>query len=184
MFRALFLDRDGVIIENQPNYVRSWQEVIFLPGALDALAMVSKTSDVKIVLVSNQAVIGRGYIDLKECLRINDQIISVITSSGGRIDGSFICPHAPEDNCDCRKPKPGLLLRASRELGLDLCNSMMVGDGLTDLQAGFAAGVGRNVLVLSGRGRDQLKLPLAKTLPPFEVFKDLSSFIQSVFVKS
>jgi len=88
---------------------------------------------------------------------INDRLISIFQNSGGRIDGVFVCPHAPEEHCDCRKPKPSLVFEAKKEFALDLEKSWLVGDALTDLQTGMNSGIKNLVLVESGRGKKQLK---------------------------
>lgn len=150
---TIFLDRDGVIIENRPDYVRAWAEVEFIPGVLDALAQIA-TSDYAIVIVTNQAGIGKGLLTPSLSDSINQKIRDAIGQRGGRVAGLYVCPHTPADNCECRKPKPGLLLQAARELDLDLSRSWMIGDALTDLQAGQAAGV-QPLLVLTGRGGEQ-----------------------------
>ena len=103
---AVFLDRDGVIIQNCKNYVRDWKDVEFLPNALKALKQLSQTQ-YKIIIVTNQSAIGRGIITMVQAEAINQRIIEEITLAGGRVDGLFICPHAPEDHCFCRKPQPG-----------------------------------------------------------------------------
>ena len=132
---AIFLDRDGVIIENHPDYVRSWDDVIFYPQALSALAQICQ-SPYAIVLITNQSAVGRGIISINMAWAINQQLVDVVQQSGGRIDGVYMCPHAPWEGCDCRKPKPGLFLQAAQELGLDLGRSLMIGDALTDLPVG------------------------------------------------
>jgi D-glycero-D-manno-heptose 1,7-bisphosphate phosphatase len=169
---AIFLDRDGVVIENNPNYVRSWSDVFIYPHALSALARISKLN-YRIVIVTNQSAVGRGLISLQDAQDINDRLVAEIQANGGRIDGVFMCPHAPEDNCSCRKPNSGLILEAARELSLDLKRSTLIGDALTDLQAGLAAGVSRNILVMTGRGKNQLLLKAANELEPFLVYENL-----------
>jgi D-glycero-D-manno-heptose 1,7-bisphosphate phosphatase len=161
---AIFLDRDGVIIENCPNYVRSWADVVIYPQALAALAKLSKLP-YKIVIVTNQSAVGRGLISLSSARAINDRLIEEISQHGGRIDGVFMCPHAPDDGCDCRKPLPGLLLQAQQALSLDLSRSLMVGDALTDLLAAQAASVGRAALVRTGRGAAQARAALTARPP-------------------
>ena len=153
MRRSIFLDRDGVIIENREAYVRSWADVEFIPGALPALAQAALT-DYAIVVVTNQAGIGKGLIDAADSEAINQRLRGEVERAGGRLDGIYVCPHTEADDCDCRKPKPGLLLRAARELGLDLARSWLIGDAQTDLQAAQAAGV-QSLLVLTGRGAEQ-----------------------------
>jgi len=172
MLPALFLDRDGVIIENRPGYVRSWADVDIFPQALKALAHV-KDSPYKIVIVSNQSAVGRGFVEIRAINHINDRLLQEIRHAGGRVDGVFICPHAPQEDCACRKPKPGLLLQAASSLSLDLSRSIMVGDALSDLLAGEAAGVQNLVLVKTGRGADQLPLVLSSTLKRCTIYETL-----------
>ena len=112
MFPAIFLDRDGVIIENVPAYVRSWADVSIFPQAVQALVRLNH-SPYKIVIVTNQAGIGKGLFSQAEAESINQRLIGEIERAGGRIDGVFMCPHTPNDGCDCRKPKPGLFMQAA-----------------------------------------------------------------------
>ena len=154
MIPALFLDRDGVVIKNHADYVRSWEDVVFLPQVMDDLVMAA-SSPYKIVIVTNQSVVGRGLISLQTAEEINSKFVRCIREAGGRIDAIYLCPHAPDDNCDCRKPKPGLLLQAAEDLSIDLAKSIIIGDAFSDLQAGKAAGIQRLVLVRTGRGATQ-----------------------------
>lgn len=154
---AIFLDRDGVIIENRAEYVRNWSDVKFLPDALDAISKIDK-NNFRLVIVTNQSAVGRGIISLAAANRINDRLLQQIRRAGGDVDGVYMCPHQPADNCSCRKPLPGLLLRASKDLDIDLPSSFMVGDASTDILAGHNAGVRTSVLVETGRGKDQKKL--------------------------
>lgn len=171
---AIFLDRDGVIIENRPNYVRSWEDVTIFPQALSVLARL-RDLPYQIVIVTNQSVVGRGGISLQAAQAINERLVAQIVDAGGRIDGVFMCPHAPSDRCECRKPKPGLLLQAAQALAIDLSSSWMIGDALTDVMAGKAAGVKRTALVLTGRGMAQMERPEADRISPFVVYDDLSA---------
>lgn len=148
---AVFLDRDGVIIENRSDHIRSWEHVRFLPGSLDALRTLAAT-DLAVVLVTNQSAIGRGLLTPEEASHINDRLTERIVESGGRLDAVYMCPHDPAAGCDCRKPAPGMLLRAANEMALSLADSFLIGDARTDVEAARAAGV-RPILVLSGRGK-------------------------------
>lgn len=182
MVNAIFLDRDGVIIENRENYVRGWSDVAFIPGVLSALEKLSASS-YKIVIITNQSAVGRGIISLAAANEINRQVVNQIEKNGGRVDGVFICPHAPSVQCDCRKPQPGLLLQAAAALKIDLSGSVMVGDALSDVQAGQNAGVQRTVLVLTGRGAVQASLPEAALLKPFEVCNSLSDLLPDLLIQ-
>jgi D-glycero-D-manno-heptose 1,7-bisphosphate phosphatase len=176
MRTAIFLDRDGVIVENRAEYVRAWSDVAFIPGALDALARLNKTP-YAVVLVTNQSAVGRGLISQEKALDIQRDIEAAIFAAGGRIDDTLMCTHAPWEDCPCRKPRPGLLLLAAEKHALDLERSFMIGDALSDVQAGRSAGVFKSALVLTGRGSDQIHLAEAEELAPIEVFPRLSDFI-------
>ena len=172
MIPALFLDRDGVIIENRDAYVRSWEDVTFIPDVLRALAKISQ-SPFPILIVTNQSAIGRGILTLAQAQDINRQILETIRLNDGRVDDIYICPHTPANHCDCRKPEPGLFLRAAADYSIDLSHSIMIGDTLNDLLAGQNAGLVNNALVLSGLGLSQLDLPLPPKLNSFLVFDAL-----------
>jgi D-glycero-D-manno-heptose 1,7-bisphosphate phosphatase len=174
MHPALFLDRDGVIIENQPNYVRRWEEVHFFPQALTALARIAHTP-YKIILVTNQSAVGRGILPYETVLALNNRIIEQVQHAHGRIDATYICPDAPWENSGCRKPLPGMLHQAAQDHNLNLHQSIMLGDALSDVQAGRAAGVHTTALLLTGRGTDQATQPEAATLAPLLTFPDLQT---------
>lgn len=161
------------MVENRSDYIRSWEDVDFLPGSLEALADI-RDSPYLIVIVTNQSAVGRGYITLERARAISDRILARIVAAGGRVDAIYMCPHAPDAGCSCRKPRPGLILQAARDLDIDLGRSILIGDALTDLQAGRAAQVPTTVLLRSGRGADQIRLPQAQALKPFPVFDDLA----------
>jgi D-glycero-D-manno-heptose 1,7-bisphosphate phosphatase len=154
MQRAVFIDRDGVICRNRKDHVKSWEEFVFLPGALEALAWLA-CQDLSVVVITNQAIINRHIVPVEAVEDIHAHMVQAIEAAGGRIDRVLYCPHRPDEHCPCRKPQPGLLLKAASELGLDLSSSYLVGDAETDVQAGRAVGC-RRYLVLTGRGRQQL----------------------------
>jgi D-glycero-D-manno-heptose 1,7-bisphosphate phosphatase len=176
---AVFLDRDGVIIENRADYVRSWDDVEIYPQALEALAQI-RDSPYKIILVTNQSAVGRGIIPLSTADAINKKLVQEIEQANGRIDAVFMCPHAPDVGCNCRKPQPGLLLQAAAMLPLDLSGSIMIGDALTDLEAGRAAGVGRLALVRTGRGAAQAQLPGVAHFLLVPVYDTLSAAVRDL----
>jgi D-glycero-D-manno-heptose 1,7-bisphosphate phosphatase len=153
---AVFLDRDGVINENRDDYVKCWDEVHFLPGVFAALARLAR-APFRIVLVTNQSPIGRGILTRQEVEAINRRLVAEVSVHGGRVDGVYTCPHHPDEGCDCRKPRPGLLLQAARDLDLDLSRSYLVGDAASDVEAALAAGCSP-IFVLTGRGQGQQSL--------------------------
>jgi histidinol-phosphate phosphatase family protein len=177
---AIFLDRDGVIIQNRDNdYCKTWDEVVFIPRAFDSLKRIAGW-DCVVVVVTNQAAVGKGILTLETATELNERILSEVRSRGGRIDKAYLCPHRKEDYCDCRKPKPGMLMQAAREFNIDLSRSVMIGDALTDMQAARNAGV-RGILVRTGRG----KRDLAKLDEPiwFEVANDLAEAVESISLR-
>ena len=177
---AIFLDRDGVVIENRPTYVRRWEDVEIFPAAVKILSRIA-SFPYQIVFVTNQSVVGRGIISIDAAQEINRRLLYKLGKQGCRIDGVFMCPHAPDDRCSCRKPFPGLLFQAASALKIDLVNSMMIGDAWTDLQAGHSAGVAQVALVLTGRGRQQLdELERPPELTDISMHNDLAAALESL----
>jgi D-glycero-D-manno-heptose 1,7-bisphosphate phosphatase len=181
MNSAIFLDRDGVIIENRPEYVRDWSHVTFIPQALEGLRAL-RDQEWKIVLITNQSAVGRGYVSRQKADEINERLVEAINHQGGRIDGVYMCVHAPSEDCSCRKPRPGLIQTAANDFSLNLAESWLVGDAWSDLQAGYHAGIPNLVMVKTGRGQDQLDLTNPPAVGRFwivEHFLDFVSLIQS-----
>lgn len=172
MFPAIFLDRDGVLIENRSDYVRDWSQVAIYPMTYSALSRLQQ-SGYKIVIVTNQSAVGRGLISLESAEEINHRLINKIQENGAQVDGVYMCPHHPDDQCNCRKPKPGLLLQAVNELSLDVSRSWMVGDAWSDLLTGQAAKVRGAIMVKTGRGSEQMLQPQPKELGVFHLVKDV-----------
>jgi D-glycero-D-manno-heptose 1,7-bisphosphate phosphatase len=145
---AVMLDRDGVINRELGRGVLSWDEFEFLPGVLDALRRLAEWR-VPIVVLSNQAAIGRGWVSADVVDGIHQKMVHAIEEHGGRIDDIVLCPHAPEADCLCRKPLPGLLLQAAEKHRFDVQRAIMVGDSHRDVQAAQAAGA-TPIMVCSG----------------------------------
>jgi histidinol-phosphate phosphatase family protein len=137
--QVVFLDRDGVINVNRDDYVKSWSEFEFLSGAKDAIKMLNETN-YWVIIVTNQSPIGRGIFDHNTLEEIHTKMLQELSDAGAHIDAIYYCPHSPDDECGCRKPKPGLLIRAAEELNIDLINSWLIGDSDGDIEAGKAAG--------------------------------------------
>lgn len=156
---AIFVDRDGVINANRPDHVTRWEEFVFIPGALEALQALAD-QPWPVFVITNQAIIGRGIAPAAIVDDIHVRMRAMVAAAGGRIDAVYLCPHRPEDGCDCRKPRPGMLRRAAREHGLDLSRSYFIGDALSDAQAAAAAGA-TPIFVSSGRGAEQRDALLA-----------------------
>src|SRR5947209_12480866 len=152
---TIFLDRDGVINENQADYVKSWSEFRFLPGSLEAIAKLTQAGH-RIVVCTNQAGVARGSLTVETVEEIHRQMVAEIAEAGGVIEKVYYCPHGKDENCPCRKPRPGMLLRARDELGLDMSDAVFIGDSITDVRAAIAAGI-HAVLVLTGLGLEQFR---------------------------
>ncbi len=168
--RAVFLDRDGVICENRPDHVKSWSEFRFLPGALLALRRLAATP-FRIVVVTNQAIVHRGTVPASAVEEIHERMARTVRRFGGRLDAIYCCPHRPEEGCPCRKPKPGLLLQAAWDLGIQLEGSYLIGDALSDVEAALAVGC-QPILVRTGRGAAQAE-QVIRCHPRIPVFADL-----------
>jgi D-glycero-D-manno-heptose 1,7-bisphosphate phosphatase len=153
---AVFLDRDGVVVE-ESHYLGDATRVRLVPGAAEAIASLNRAGWI-VVIVTNQSGVARGLFPVAAVEKVHGHLSEQLGGFGARIDAYRFCPHHPEAalptysaDCECRKPKPGMLLSAAMELGVDLALSWMVGDRVTDLEAGVAAGC-RTVLVRTGYG--------------------------------
>jgi D-glycero-D-manno-heptose 1,7-bisphosphate phosphatase len=178
---AIFLDRDGTI-NIEKNYLHLAKDWEWIPGAIDALIRL-KAAGYLLIVISNQAGIARGYYHestLHELHRwVNEQLAPVHAA----IDAFYFCPHHPDfqkEDCDCRKPLPGLILRAAQEWNIDLPRSWMIGDKLSDVQAGFAAGC-QNILVQTGYGAE-----ISQDQLPQDTFivEDIASASQHILSRS
>lgn len=159
---AIFLDRDGTI-NVEKNYLHLAKDWDWIPGAIDALSRF-KLAGYLIVVISNQAGLARGYYRESDILDLHTWVNRQLSSSHAKIDAFYFCPHHPDystGGCDCRKPLPGLILRAAEKWNIDIPGSWMIGDKLSDVQAGFAAGC-QNLLVLTGYGAEVSRNQLPK----------------------
>jgi D-glycero-D-manno-heptose 1,7-bisphosphate phosphatase len=168
---AVFIDRDGVVCENRPDHVKSWSEFVFVPGSVEALASLSNAG-VRVFIVTNQAIVGRGVISRRALDVIHERMLDVLTGAGVRIEAVLVCPHHPEDRCRCRKPQPGLLLDAALRDKVDLESSIVVGDAGGDIEAGARAGC-ETVLVRTGRGAATISAREWGEHPPDFIADDL-----------
>ena len=168
---TIFLDRDGVINENRADYVKSWSEFSFLPGSREAIAKLTRAGH-RIVVCTNQAGVARGAISIETVHEIHRRMADAISEAGGKIEKVYFCPHGKDECCDCRKPRPGLLLKARDELGLDMRDAVFIGDSISDVQAGLAAGI-HPILVLSGLGLEQFRAHHHEASGPFRITMNL-----------
>lgn len=148
--KLVILDRDGVINEDSDAFIKAPDEWEAIPGSLKAIAQLSN-SGFNIIVATNQSGLGRNLFDMNTLNLIHQKMLSCVEESGGKITRIYFCPHHPNDNCDCRKPKPGLFLKIASDLAINLKNTYAVGDSLRDLQAAVQAGA-KPVLVKTGKG--------------------------------
>lgn len=179
--RHVILDRDGVlnIERSDGGYVEGWSQWQWLPGSLEGLGMLS-AAGVHISVATNQAGVGRGLIARDTLDAIHERMIAEAARAGGIIDHVFVCPHLPDSGCDCRKPAPGLLLKAMEAARIPADATVSVGDDLRDVQAARAAGVA-SVLVRTGKGR-LTEVAVARSGVP--VFDDLRKFASAFVAQS
>ena len=175
---TIFLDRDGVINENRKDYVKSWSEFHFLPGSREAIAKLTQAGH-RIIVCTNQAGVARGSISMEMVEEIHRRMKSSIRDAGGKIEKVYFCPHGKEEDCACRKPRPGMLLRARDELGIDMRDAVFIGDSITDIRAGLAAGI-HTVLVLSGLGLEQFREHHHEVNGPFRISMNLKNAAELV----
>jgi histidinol-phosphate phosphatase family protein len=151
---AVFLDRDGTIL-NERGYLSDPNRLKFYPSAFRGLKRL-QNAGYKLVVITNQSGIGRGYFTLETLSKIHLRFKQVLAQHGIRIDGIYFCPHLPENNCDCRKPKTKLIKKAVRDLDIDLRHSYLIGDQKRDVQLADNVGI-PGFLILTGAGRSNRK---------------------------
>lgn len=171
---VVFLDRDGVINRDSPAYVKRWSEFVFLPGSLDALHRLTEAG-FTLVVITNQSGVGRGLIRPAVLADMHRRLTAAVARAGGRLHGIFHCPHRPEEDCDCRKPRPGLIFEACRHHGLDPAGAVMVGDRAKDVLCGKNAGCGATVLVDAGEAASELAALERRAATPDHVAPDLAA---------
>jgi D-glycero-D-manno-heptose 1,7-bisphosphate phosphatase len=177
---AVFLDRDGTIVE-EVGYLHDPRQLVLIDGAAEAVRLLNEAG-VPVLLAVNQAGIGRGYYTQEEMWATQQALEAQLAAVGVRLDGFYFCPHHPDAGCDCRKPQPGMLLRAAEERGIDLQRSFMIGDKLSDLQAGRRAGC-RTVLVQTGYGQEAQQACRASGLEADYVSRDLLNAVRWILAR-
>lgn len=153
--KLIILDRDGVINYDSNEYIKSPEEWRPIPGSLEAIARLNHAG-FRVVVATNQSGLGRGLFDMAAMIAINEKLHRSLAHVGGRVDAVFYCPHTADSDCNCRKPKPGLLMEIGQRFGVELTGVPCVGDSLRDLQAAQAVGA-QPILVLSGKGELTLR---------------------------
>lgn len=177
--RAVFVDRDGVLIANRDNdYVRAVNDIQIIPNSARAVQCLTNAGFI-VVVVSNQAVVAKRLMTTRAVRSVHEQVIRCFAAANAELYASYLCTHAAEEGCMCRKPQPGMILWASRRLNIDLSRSYLIGDALSDVAAGEAAGV-RSYLVLTGRGAKQARMTDAAYPLADRIFQDLFAAAQAI----
>ena len=169
--RLVILDRDGVINRESPNFIRSPDEWVPLPGSVRAIADLTRAG-FAVVVASNQSGVGRGLFTADTLAAIHARMTGAVEAAGGRLAGIFVCPHRPDDGCDCRKPRPGLLRQIETHFGTSLRGQPAIGDSYRDLEAAWQVGA-RAMLVRTGNGAEAERRLVGRV--DTEVFTDLAA---------
>lgn len=174
----VFLDRDGVINTNRADYIRSLSQWIPIHGAIDAIARLSNAGH-HVIVLTNQSAIARKYCRISDVEEIHLHLLHLVSKAGGLISGIYYCPHHPDEQCECRKPRTGMVESARMELDLP-DGGYIVGDADSDMELGRKAGL-KTVLVLTGRGKDQLrKINSEGCIQPWKVTENISSAVDII----
>jgi D-glycero-D-manno-heptose 1,7-bisphosphate phosphatase len=169
--KLVILDRDGVVNADSAQYIKGPEEWRPLPGSIEAIARLTRAG-YRVAVATNQSGIGRGLFDMATLNAIHEKMHRAVAQAGGRIDAIFYCPHAADSTCDCRKPRPGMLVEIGERFNVALRGVPVVGDALRDLQAAAAVDA-RPMLVLTGKGERTRK---EGVLPEgTEIFPDLAA---------
>ena len=174
--KLIVLDRDGVINYDSDQFIKSPDEWRPIPGSLEAIARLNHAG-FRVIVATNQSGLGRRLFDMATLISIHDKMYKALAQLGGRVDALFYCPHTADSNCDCRKPKPGMLIEIGQRFAVDLTGVPCVGDGERDLQAAAAVGA-QPILVLTGKGEKTLR---AGNFPQdTAIFPDLAFFVTAL----
>lgn len=173
----IMLDRDGVINKDSDAYIKSPDEWEPIPGSPEAIALLHKNG-YKIVVITNQSGLGRGLFSLETLSLMHAKMHRSVEAEGGKIEGIYFCPHGPDEGCDCRKPRPGLLKAFAQDKGVELKNIPFVGDTLKDIEAAVAVGA-QPILVKTGKGAKTWENNPSIRVPVFENLYDAATYIIS-----
>ena len=176
--KLIVLDRDGVINHDSDDYIKTTDEWVPIDGSLEAIARLNQ-GGYTVVVASNQSGIARGYFDIETLTAMHRKMAMLLEKLGGHVDAIFYCPHGPKDNCDCRKPKPGMLLEIGQRFNVSLEDVVFIGDSVTDIKAAANANA-RSVLVRTGKGEKAEKILKAENTNDIPVFDDLADAVTAI----
>ena len=180
--KTIVLDRDGVINQDSDDYIRSAEEFIPIKGSIDAIASLC-TAGYRVVVATNQSGLAREYFSEEQLSEMHHFLCSMVEGAGGVIDGIFYCPHHPDENCSCRKPKTGLLDQIEHEFDCTLQGSYFVGDSLNDIEAAQAYGC-TPILVRTGKGMLTEKQLADSKASPVATYDNLASAVSHMLGNS
>ena len=178
--KLIILDRDGVINQDSEDYIKSVDEWLPIPGSIEAIADLSKAG-YTVAVATNQSGISRGFFDEYELAAMHQKMCALVEEEGGQISGVFFCPHGPEDECDCRKPKTGLIQQIECEFGTNVDRLPFVGDSSKDLMCAKLAGC-TPILVRTGKGEITLAESSESELDGVSVYKNLKEYVDSLLL--
>ena len=161
-----------MINQDSDAYIKSWDEFVFLPGSLEALNLLTRNG-FQLIVITNQSIINRGMVPADVLADTHRRLQQAVRRTGGEIKDIFFCPHRPDERCDCRKPKPGLIRKACRQYSINASATIMIGDSAKDIEAGRSAGCGGTILVKTGNGSAALAELSTKKMAPDAVADDL-----------
>ncbi|MDR2399142.1 MAG: D-glycero-beta-D-manno-heptose 1,7-bisphosphate 7-phosphatase [Endomicrobium sp.] len=177
---ATFLDRDGTVIFDK-NYLSSPEQVKLYSYTADSINKLH-TAGFKVIIVTNQSGVARGVFTEEDLQKIHEKFVSLLKKANAKVDAIYYCPHIDEDSCDCRKPKPGMVLKAAKDFNIDLKKSYTIGDTIRDYLLGYNSG-GKGILVLTGHGKKQQAKIAQEKIKPMAVCKTLKEAV-SLIIKN
>ena len=180
--KLIILDRDGVINHDSDDYIKSVDEWQPIDGSLQAIGRLCQAG-YTVAIATNQSGISRGYYDVATMHAMHKKMSLLLEQYGGYVDAIFFCPHGPKDDCDCRKPKPGMLLEIASRFQCQLKNVAFIGDTINDVRTAYAAGA-LPILVRTGKGETTLTSAEAKELENVPVYKDLAAATQAILLEN
>lgn len=176
--KLIVLDRDGVINHDSDDYIKSPEEWLPIEGSLEAISRLNH-GGYTVVIASNQSGLARGYFDVEALTAMHKKLDDMLAKIGGRIDAVFYCPHGPDDACDCRKPKPGMLLAIGQRFNVSLKEVIFIGDSISDITAANNAHA-QAMLVRTGKGMKAEKILQSDNKSSVPVYDDLASAVTAI----
>ena len=176
--KLIVLDRDGVINEDSDDYIKSVDEWKPIPDSLEAIARLNHAG-YTVVVATNQSGISRGYYDIATLGAMHRKMDELLASLGGKIDAVFFCPHGPDDGCDCRKPKPGLLRQIGERYQHEMKDVIFIGDSISDMKAAVAIEA-QPILVRTGKGEETIELLHCNDIEGALIFDNLADAVDAI----